>query len=323
MMALLVWEQPGLLQAPWGDSAFVYVGGLLASLLAATAVMLGIVTARGRGGAAPRTLWARWLTWAVLAPLFALIVFSGVLPVALLLGLFALQGTREWGNLAGLPRAHRTVLALSSVVALSLAVLGGAAALLATIPLLLLAAMLQPVIAADTERGMRDLAFGALGFAYLPLLLSFGVLLVRDVPNGAALLFTAGAAAAASDIGAYIVGKSIGSKPLAPTLSPNKTVEGLLGNVAGALLAVFVLWPILPGATPLGLFLLATIVALGAVWGDLFASALKREAGAKDAGRLLPGFGGLLDRIDSFIVAVPLVYYLARLADLVGIGVTP
>jgi phosphatidate cytidylyltransferase len=314
-------SQSELLHAPWEDPAFGYVITLVIVLLLATAVGLALVTARGRGGAPSRTLWKRWLTWSVLAPLFAVVVFSGLLPVAALMAVFAIEATREWGALLDLPRRHHVLLAVYSVVAVGLA-LFGTAALLATIPLLLLAAMLQPVLHADTKRGMRDLAFGALGFAYLPLLLSFGVLMVRDIPNGAALLFLTGAAASASDIGAYIVGKSIGRRPLAPDLSPNKTVAGLAGNLLGALLAVLLLWPTLPDAHLAGLLVLALVVAVGAVWGDLFSSALKREAGVKDAGQWLPGFGGLLDRIDSFVLAVPLVYYATFLVAALSIAVT-
>ena len=303
-----------LVHAPWTDPAFGYVLALIATLLVLTAIGLAIVTARGRGGASPRTLWSRWLTWLVLAPLFAVTVFSGLLPVALLMALFALEGSREWGVLLGLPRRHRVVLAVYSLLAVGLS-LFGTAALLATIPLLLLLAMLQPVLRADVERGMRDLAFGALGFAYLPLLLSFGVLMVRDLEHGAALLFLTGAAASASDIGAYIAGKSIGRRRLAPTLSPNKTVGGLLGNALGALFAIILLVPTVPGLGGGGVFLLAGVIAVGAVWGDLFSSALKREAGVKDAGSWLPGFGGLLDRIDSLVLTVPLVYYAVAVAS--------
>jgi phosphatidate cytidylyltransferase len=311
-------ERDALLHAPWDDPAFGYVLALTVVLLALSAVGLAIVTAMGRGRAAPRTLWARWLTWSVLAPLFAITVFSGLLPVAVLMAVFALEATREWGVLLGLPTRHRAVLAAYSVLAVGLA-LFGATALLAMVPLLLLVAMLQPVLRADTQRGMRDLAFGALGFAYGPLLLSFGVLMVRDIPDGAALLFATGAAASASDIGAYIVGKTIGRRRLAPSLSPNKTWGGVAGNVLGALLAVIVLRPTLADVGPIALIMLALVIAFGSVFGDLFSSALKRETGVKDAGTWLPGFGGLLDRIDSFIVSVPLVYYAWGLAGLLSL----
>jgi phosphatidate cytidylyltransferase len=314
-------DRDDLIHAPWQDPAYGYVMALIAVLLVMTAAGLAVATRHGRGGASPRTLWARWLTWAVLAPLFATTVYAGLLPVAALMGVFALESVREWGVLVELPWRHRVVLAVYSILAVGLA-LFGTAALLAVVPLLLLVAMLQPVLRADTQRGMRDLAFGALGFAYLPLLLSFGVLMVRDTTGGATLLFMTGAAASASDIGAYIAGRTIGRRPLAPTLSPNKTVGGLMGNVLGAVLAIALLQPILPAAAPLAWLGLAMLIALGAVWGDLFASALKREAGVKDAGQWLPGFGGLLDRIDSFILAVPLVYYASGLADLLSAEVT-
>jgi len=207
------------------------------------------------------------------------------------------------------------------VLAMSLA-LFGAVALLASVPLMLLVGMLQPVLGADTRRGMRDLAFGALGFAYLPLLLAFGVLLVRDRADGAAILFVVAAMAAFSDIGAYVVGKSVGRRPLAPTLSPNKTLEGVGGNFLGAAVAALVFAPVAP-LEAAGLAVLVVIVALAAVWGDLFKSALKREVGVKDAGTLLPGFGGLLDRVDSLIVALPLVYYALGAGDLLsGNGAT-
>jgi phosphatidate cytidylyltransferase len=101
-------------------------------------------------------------------------------------------------------------------------------------------------------------------------------------------------------------------------LSPNKTVGGLLGNALGALLAVIVLLPTLPELGPAGVILLTFVISFGAVWGDLFSSALKREAGVKDAGSWLPGFGGLLDRIDSLVLAVPLVYYTVVLAGLLS-----
>ena len=310
------WPTGTLLHAPWDDPAFRVCAAILALLAMASAIGLALITSRGRGGAPPRTLWARWLTWVVLASLFTLATFSGLLPIAVLLGLFAVQGTREWATLLDLPDAHRVLLGVYSVLALALS-LFGAAALLATVPLLLLIGMLQPVIGADIRRGMRDLAFGALGFAYLPLLLAFGVLLARDRPDGAALLFVVAAMAAFSDIGAYVVGKSLGRRPLAPSLSPNKTLEGVGGNFLGAAIAAVLFAAVVP-LDALGLAVLVVIVALAAAWGDLFKSALKREVGVKDAGTLLPGFGGLLDRIDSLIVALPLVYYALGAGDLVA-----
>jgi phosphatidate cytidylyltransferase len=107
-------------------------------------------------------------------------------------------------------------------------------------------------------------------------------------------------ATALSDVGAFTAGKLFGrhTPHLAQRLSPSKTVAGLGGNLAGAALGVLLLQPQRP--------LLLLVVAIGAVWGDLLESLLKRSAGAKDAGSWLLGFGGLLDRLDSLLVVLPL-----------------
>jgi phosphatidate cytidylyltransferase len=123
-------------------------------------------------------------------------------------------------------------------------------------------------------------------------------------------------ACAGSDVGAFIVGRRFGRHPLAPTLSPGKTREGLIGNVLGAAVGLAPFVPLLrPNFDPQALVVIVFLVAIGSVWGDLLESAIKREAGVKDAARWLPGFGGILDRIDSLLLVVPLVYWAMRLAD--------
>jgi phosphatidate cytidylyltransferase len=118
-----------------------------------------------------------------------------------------------------------------------------------------------------------------------------------------------------SDIVAYVVGKTLGRHPLAPRLSPNKTVEGVAGNLLGAYIGVAIMGFALPSDTRMATMLgLPLLVGLGALWGDLVESALKREFSLKDAGAWLPGFGGLLDRIDSLIIVLPLTYHTFRLA---------
>lgn len=116
-----------------------------------------------------------------------------------------------------------------------------------------------------------------------------------------------------ADIGAYYVGRAIGKHKLAPTISPGKTWEGVAGGVLAALIlaAVSHYWffPELP--LRFALPLAAVMVALG-ILGDLTESALKRGAGAKDAAKILPGHGGILDRLDSLLFNAPLLYYFAR-----------
>lgn len=291
-------------------TGFIVLG--LLGLAAATLAAIGLYRLL-RPRADARVVLRRWLTWIVLASLWALACLAGPLATAVLLTALALVGLREFGALTALPASHRALLAAGAVLAGGLA-LAGTAALLAMIPLLLLVGSLQPVVAVDVRNGMRHLAFGALAFGYLPLLLAHGTLIAREAPSGGVVLFVIGVAVAFSDIGAYVVGRSFGRHLLTPALSPNKTIEGLAGNLIGASVGYAIFLPVLPALAPAVLAGLVVVVAVGAVWGDLFESALKREFEVKDTGAWLPGFGGILDRIDSLILVLPLSYYLLRAA---------
>ncbi len=161
---------------------------------------------------------------------------------------------------------------------------------------------------------MRHLAFSALGWGYIAWFLGHLVLIGRLNTIGAGILLVVGLSVALSDVGAFVVGKAFGRHKLAPSLSPNKTVEGVVGNIVGAVVGTGVMAFALPEQHRWLLFVtLPLVIAVGSVWGDLLESSIKREFAAKDAGAWLPGFGGLLDRIDSLIVVAPLVYGLLRL----------
>ena len=114
-----------------------------------------------------------------------------------------------------------------------------------------------------------------------------------------------------NDTGAYLVGSRWGKTPLAPSISPKKTVEGSVGGLLLALLSAVILRLLLfPELSWLHILLIAAVVAIFGTIGDLFESSLKRQAGVKDSGKLIPGHGGILDRIDSLLLAVPAVYLL-------------
>jgi phosphatidate cytidylyltransferase len=150
----------------------------------------------------------------------------------------------------------------------------------------------------------------------LAVLVPAWVALVRLLETGVAWLLSALAVVWIADIGAYFTGRAVGRHKLAPRVSPGKTWEGVGGALASVVviaLAVRALWPdqglwsnLLLSRVPLPIAVLAlsTMVALSIV-GDLFESLLKRQAGVKDSGRLLPGHGGVLDRIDASLPALP------------------
>lgn len=143
--------------------------------------------------------------------------------------------------------------------------------------------------------------------------LAHGVLL-RELDHGGALVLAVLLATFLGDTAAHILGSLYGKTPLAPTISPRKTVEGLAAGIAVGTLSVVILaivaepWLAVWEAALIGL-----CVSIAAPAGDLWESALKREAGIKDSGTLLGAHGGVLDRVDALLFTVPLGYYLATL----------
>jgi phosphatidate cytidylyltransferase len=151
------------------------------------------------------------------------------------------------------------------------------------------------------------------GFLYA-LVPALALLWIRDrAPQGMELLLWVFIVTWSTDIGAFFAGRAIGGPKLAPSISPNKTIAGLVGGMISAGLAGFA-WAELTSLSA-SLFVLAPIFAVAAQAGDLFESGLKRRAGVKDSGNWLPGHGGALDRLDGLVV----VATLTAAAELVGL----
>jgi len=152
---------------------------------------------------------------------------------------------------------------------------------------------------------------------YVGGLLSFGVSLREFLPDrleGTLLFFLPVVVTWVVDTAAYTGGRAMGRRKMAPAISPNKTVEGgLSGLLAGPVAAVAYAWIALPDiAVGLGvgrLLVLGVVLAAAAILGDLVESSLKRECGVKDSSALLPGHGGLLDRMDSLLWTIPVAYF--------------
>jgi phosphatidate cytidylyltransferase len=297
---------------PLADPLFGPTLGVLGGVLVLGLILVVLAARRSLGRLPSSVLFRRWCVWAAIAPLYALAVLSGSIPLLLLISVVVVQALREYSRLVGLPRAYEIVLLAAGLVMGPLAV-WYPSAFFGILPLLLIAATLQPLLSQDVHGGMRRLAFAALGFAYLPLLLGHVLLIDAWLPQGSGVLLVLGLAIALSDVGAFTVGRLFGHHHLSPIVSPNKTWEGVVGNLLGAAIGTSLLGFALPAALPGWLLgALPLVVAVGCVWGDLIESLLKREFGTKDAGTWLPGFGGLMDRIDSLIVVAPLAYYLLR-----------
>lgn len=155
----------------------------------------------------------------------------------------------------------------------------------------------------------------ALGIVYcgLPVL---ALVVLRREEGGLLLAFWAMALVWACDIGAYAAGRSIGGPKLAPRLSPNKTWAGLIGGTLGATLLGLVLHA--AASLPLALALVSPLLAVLSQAGDLYESWLKRRAGVKDSGNILPGHGGVLDRLDGLVPVAPVAALLVVLPRVLG-----
>lgn len=149
-------------------------------------------------------------------------------------------------------------------------------------------------------------------FAVSPLCASLYVL----HSNGVAWIFMFILVIAAADSGAYFVGKAIGKRKMLPRLSPNKTIEGLLGGLVCAIIVavIFLFYMDLGLLQYLEMVLIAALIAVVSVIGDVFESMMKRIAGVKDSGDILPGHGGVLDRLDGYMPALPIFVILGYLS---------
>ena len=149
------------------------------------------------------------------------------------------------------------------------------------------------------------------GVVYVAVMLSF-IYLTRNLPDGKFLVWLIFLCSWGCDTCAYCVGMLIGKHKMAPVLSPKKSVEGGIGGVAGAAL-LGVIYAAATGGPMAEYDLICAVGALISMVGDLAASAIKRNQGIKDYGKLIPGHGGILDRFDSVIFTAPAIYFLAKL----------
>jgi phosphatidate cytidylyltransferase len=239
----------------------------------------------------------KWRTWVLIAPAVGLPVWLGHGTSAGLAAALAVVAVIEYARLVKLRRADTYVLVALAVAYPLAAWLRPT--LLQFAPVVVLLCAVPSVLEGDVENGGKRTAFTAFGSVWICWSLSH---LVMVWPDAYLLCF----AVAATDVAAWCGGKGLrrmrwARRPLSP-LSPNKTVGGMVGAIIGAFGILTLL-----GTISIGLLI---AVSIGGLFGDLLESMLKRQAQVKDAGDWLPGFGGLLDRIDSLLVVLPLAYFL-------------
>lgn len=259
-------------------------------------------------------------------PLTVGVTLLGGWPFALGLGVLAAVGTWEVGRMMS-GRGDRFLgppaMVLAGALPVAVFQVGWAGAWTAAILAMLTLTGIATVRLSPVERPFQTSAVTVLAALYVGGLLSFGVplreWLVSERVDGTLLFFLPVTLTWLADTAAYSGGRRFGRSKLAPRISPNKTVEGgvagLLAGPVGAVAYGVILLPFVRDS--LGLWLLALlglVVSAAAVIGDLVESGLKRECGVKDSSGLLPGHGGLLDRMDSLLWSIPVAYLFLRAA---------
>jgi len=162
------------------------------------------------------------------------------------------------------------------------------------------------------QHTLRDFAAAAFLVIYLPLMTSFTMLLLRR-PDGAAWIITFVVTVAMIDTSGYLVGRKFGKHKLAPGVSPKKTWEGLVASISAGVLTASIFSNIFWGFQWWIGLLLAGVLLLSAVFGDLAESLIKRDLGVKDMSSVLPGHGGVMDRLDSILPSALITYLFAQI----------
>ena len=255
----------------------------------------------------------RLLSGIVLVIIALLTIMSGGYVLLLTLLCVSLIGMRELYNAMGVHKSGMDLLELAGylgavlyygTVFLGFEKYGMMAVILSLVLLMFVYVFTYPKYQAEQVMS----AFFRL--VYVAVMLSF-ILLTRNLENGHLLVWLIFFCSWGCDTCAYCVGVLIGKHKMAPVLSPKKSIEGAVGGVAGAAglgaaYAVVIHAPVMEYAV------ICAVGALISMVGDLAASAIKRNRGIKDYGKLIPGHGGILDRFDSVIFTAPVIYYMAK-----------
>ncbi len=296
------------------DEAWQRMMFLVWATLLVAAVPLAILSPiRLRLGKPVKAMWIKYGVWFLIAPIVTVpMVFGrGWMQAAFLLGsLYALE---EFGRVVGLrrQRAHMW-LARVCIVAVYIPVFFSRYGLFLTLPAYLILPIFLLPIMLDRYKGMIHTSclvmLGVIYFGWFLAHLAF----LMNVEVGRQLILAFLVVIVVNDSAAYLVGSSFGRRPLSPRLSPNKTVEGFIAAIVITVAVTVSFRFALAGMSLAHTVLLGLLLAVAGTCGDLAMSLIKRDVHVKDSGHLIPGHGGLLDRLDSVLFASPIFFHFIR-----------
>ena len=275
--------------------------------------MAGVVVTTPRAPGLFAALAKRALTAAVGIPLFVWMVAGGPRWMFALL-VVALSGAAAWELMRMFERAGRTVygrLGVAGAVAVTVSFLAPGFTATAIVFTVAVAATLSAPVWADAAPAVEPVAATLLAVSYVGWLLGHGLLL-RELPDGTDLVLFLVGTTWAGESAAYGVGSVVGRHPLSPGISPRKTVEGAAGQLVASVVTAAALgaW-LLPQWSVAQALLGGGLLGIVGQIGDLGESVIKRSLGVKDTGGLIPGHGGVLDRLDGLLFNTPALFYYA------------
>lgn len=268
------------------------------------------------------SIWSTYRSWLVMAPVGLATVFAGRVPTIVGVTLLAIVGFKEFARASGLYRDWwMTGAVYAGIITVGIASLmphprgeepgTGWYGFFVAVPVFAIALILLVPILRNRARGeLQRMSLGIVGFVYIGWM--FGHLgFFANAENAYGYILYIVFATELNDVAAFTFGRLFGRHPLRSEISPKKTWEGATGALAVSMILPWLLRFSFPDFTATQLILAGLIVGIGGQLGDLSISVIKRDIGTKDMGALIPGHGGLLDRIDSLIYVAPLFMHMA------------
>lgn len=277
----------------------------------------------------------RYFSWYIIAPVLLIPAYFGGLPFAVLVSALALYCFREFfsvshvrevksyrwaGRIFGLLLVWTAVYDSSSVpqpfasmIPAWRSIFGPeplfAVPLFYVIPVFVIMCVLCiPIFLQTYEQMLSKECVTIFGILYFGWFLGH-IIFLRNLPDGFGNVVFLSFAVVLNDVFAYITGRLFGQHKITPRISPNKTWEGTIGGLLGSMLAVLIFHYAVPSLSWPRCSIAGVLIAVAAPLGDLIVSVIKRDMAVKDSGNLIPGHGGLLDRCDSLLFAIPAFYY--------------
>ena len=300
---------------PFGNELFLPVLARVVLLIVAGLAAVALAQRRPLRVLRRSTFFSRTRTWFWMAPLFLVCVFTGGFVAFLLATYVLVQGLSEFARMAGIERRYALLLMLWAQIGLLVAALEREYFLFLPFGFLILLTLV-PIVSGEVEHARQQVGNTLFGYIYIALPLAYIVFAKAAQPWGLNFLVIVTVSVAFSDIAAYAIGAALKGPKLIPGVNPQKTWSGALGNLVGAAVGVALLANAIPDEwTAAGVVVLVLMIAVGSVWGDVTDSLVKQTFQVERASTVLFGFGGILDRVDSLLMALPLCYYALLLVN--------